>query len=420
MPARERLAALQLASGLVAAAVVVLLVVVFALIRHEDKVPPPPAVTRAGSRAVSPAEVTRAVASALRSVRTLKGVLVLVQKESPGASLSEMRWEFATTSWGDFRMRGTNSLANGEKRYEDLAYDSETGVERSYSEEGDVRSARERTNLGAGPPDPSADGWLLERWLAAVTRALAAAKDPKVVADRYEGRDVWILDTPLSPDLLAAYSADRMRMTVDRHTGFPLRVIETSKGDLVRELRLMDLEPDVGLPRADFTFDFPLETTAESVDCGYRRVEAEELRSAVGYEPLMPGWMPDGYELAMITVSKQGRPTGKEGGNPPTGGIASMAYRRGFDRIVVSTRWTGGRPELWSDPLASGEGMIDRPEKVTLARGAYQGAEAELLIDARSVPHLWAVGKTLMLTVSGDLTRDELVRVAESLERRAE
>jgi hypothetical protein len=65
--------------------------------------------------------------------------------------------------------------------------------------------------------------------------------------------------------------------------------------------------------------------------------------------------------------------------------------------------------------LASGEGFIDRPETVTLASGAFAGAKAEILIDPRSVPHLWAMTDSLVLTVSGDLTRDELLAVAESL-----
>ncbi len=101
--------------------------------------------------------------------------------------------------------------------------------------------------------------------------------------------------------------------------------------------------------------------------------------------------------------------------NPVAGGVVSLAYRRGFDRIIVTTRLVGADPSLWSDPLASGEGFIDHPETVVLTGGALNGLEAELLIDPRAVPHVWAMTDSLVVTVSGDLTRAELLAVAESL-----
>jgi hypothetical protein len=71
--------------------------------------------------------------------------------------------------------------------------------------------------------------------------------------------------------------------------------------------------------------------------------------------------------------------------------------------------------ERWSDPLATGEGFRDRPEPLELDTGALAGARAELLLAARTTPHIWSVTPELVVTVSGDLTRAELVRVTESL-----
>jgi hypothetical protein len=60
--------------------------------------------------------------------------------------------------------------------------------------------------------------------------------------------------------------------------------------------------------------------------------------------------------------------------------------------------------------------MARKPELVTFGAGALQGREGELVIDANSVPHVWTVAGPLVVTVAGNLDRDELVRVAESLE----
>jgi hypothetical protein len=38
-----------------------------------------------------------------------------------------------------------------------------------------------------------------------------------------------------------------------------------------------------------------------------------------------------------------------------------------------------------------------------------------LLIDPLAIPHVWVKTDRLVVTVSGDLSREELIRVAESL-----
>ena len=48
---------------------------------------------------------------------------------------------------------------------------------------------------------------------------------------------------------------------------------------------------------------------------------------------------------------------------------------------------------------------------------ALAGARAELLLAPRATPHVWAVTPELVVTVNGDLTRAELLRVTETLRR---
>lgn len=108
--------------------------------------------------------------------------------------------------------------------------------------------------------------------------------------------------------------------------------------------------------------------------------------------------------------------------NPPAAGVVSVAYRRGFDRIVVSTRTTGGlslcEPRsavtCWGDPLASGEGFIDEPEPFVVGGGALAGANAELVVSARGIPHAWTIDDLLVVTIGGDASGAELRRMAES------
>ena len=368
------------------------------------------------------AEVKAKVAAALERATALRGVLVVTSPEGADTAESEMRWDFAATARGDFSLRGSNVLANGQKRTEELAYDAGAGVERAWSREGDdAPFGGERTGLAAGPPDPGPSEWVLQRNLGGVVRALLAADSPAgsnatVSETTYEQRPAWTLSTAVEQNRIAGSTADHMEVTVDRETGFPVRVVETLKGVLIRETRLERLEIDPTLPEGTFSIDFPEGLVVGPIDQGFRRVDLPQAADVAGYEPPLPAAVPDGFELAVITVAEQGMSTGKEGMNPPARGVVSTAYRRGFDTLLVSSRLVGDDPSLWSDPLSGGEGFVERPERVTLEAGAFAGKVAEVLIDPRSqMPHLWVMDDTLVVTVAGDLSRAELIAVAESL-----
>jgi hypothetical protein len=47
--------------------------------------------------------------------------------------------------------------------------------------------------------------------------------------------------------------------------------------------------------------------------------------------------------------------------------------------------------------------------------GRFEGAGAELVVGPRTIPHLWALTDDLVVRISGDLTRAELLQAAESL-----
>ncbi|MGH3016624.1 MAG: hypothetical protein ACRDNN_16890, partial [Gaiellaceae bacterium] len=185
------------------------------------------------------------------------------------------------------------------------------------------------------------------------------------------------------------------------------------------DLRIEKLVVDDPLPRETFALSFPEGIEVTRSDEGFQRVALGDVAGAVGYAPLVPAWVPEGFELAEVAVAPgPGFPTGAEAGNPPSTDVVSLSYRRGLDQILVTTRlrhvpdW----PDAWSDPLATGEGYVDEPERVTLSRGALSDVEANVLIVPLNVPHLWAQTDDLVVTVSGGVSRADLLRVAESLD----
>jgi hypothetical protein len=372
----------------------------------------------AGPEVATAAEIKAKVRAALATAKNLSGLLVV---DGPDKG-DEARFSYVLTDRGDFRLLGRD-------RASDRAYDATTGVERFYSTlEDGTKFAVESTGLAPGPPDPHPSDWALPRDFGAVVRAFLAAKDTRVKEVTYGGRLAWQLDMAVAPNLIVVelgVSADHLSITVDQQTGIPVKIVETLQGRFLSESWIEKLAVDRDLPPGTFTLDFPPGWKVEHHDFGFHRVPLARVDSIVGYAPLVPAWIPEGYELAEIAVAREsGYPTGVEGGNPASEGVVSLSYRRGLDQFIVTTRLSRvvapGEPqrppeELWSDPLATGEGFVDEPERITLSDGALAGVGAELLIVPRNIPHIWALTNELVVTVSGDLNRAQLIGVAESL-----
>jgi hypothetical protein len=363
-----------------------------------------------GPRPAEAAVVKAHVRNALALLRTLSGVLVA---DGPGTG-GPVRFRFALDAAGDLRLEGPRA---GDVE----TYDASTGVVRSAQHSASVGGSAlfyaERTGVAPGPPDQGPPNWVLPQEYGAYVRALLAAGSPAVREVVYRGRPAWRVDVDTRPNAIAPrLSGDHLRITVDRSSGMPVRIVETKHGRVVSTLRIDQLAVDRKLPRGEFRLAFPAGAAVMRSDDGFRRLPLPRVAAAAGYRPLVPSWLPDGYRLAAAAVARESAPTGKEGGNPPSRMVVSLSYRRGIDQVLVTTRLRGRGH--WSDPLASAEGFVDAPEPVTLRSGALRGAGAQVVLAPRGIPHLWSLGRGLVVTVGGDLGRDQLVRVASSLRRR--
>ena len=377
------------------------------------------------TRLISASEVRTRVSTALASLRSLSGEVTIECAIPRGdcfppdvGGRTSLRWSFVTTAAGDERITGIG-------RQDDVAYSAARREQRARTES--VPRGQVITNLPPGPPDQAARPSVLRRDVASVVRAfLTTTGEVPVTEVTEQGRPAWRLVTPVDPNKLAGpgNSGDQLEVVVDRETGFPLRVTESLSGTFLHGVRLSNLVVDGPVDPASFTIDFPAGATPFRQDVGFRALPLIQVRSAVGYQPLLPSAesLPAGFQLAEVTVATRAQPTGSEGANPQSRNVVSVAYRRGFDRIVVTTRSTGvtrrcipaSTSTCWADPLASGGGFRDEPQPFTVAAGALAGAQAGLVLSPRAVPHVWAINDRLVVTVAGDASGEERRRMAES------
>jgi hypothetical protein len=416
--ARTRRARVRWGSRAALVAAVAALAFVTLDIIRSDQAPPP----GIGVQPATAAEVQQAVREALAAAENISGVLVVRGRhyeEAYGWDRAQ-RWRFVLTAGGDFRLTGLTLEEN-------VAYDASDGVQRSLNPSaslgGDALFAAVRRGIAPGPPDESPTESILQTDFAAFVRVLLAADpdDPRVREVTYAGRPAWQVDVAVRPNaIVPEFSGDHVAIWVDKETGIPVRIVESKDGATLDELRIENLEVDRELSPDTFTLEFPRGAEVMRANDGFRRIPLERVADVVGYAPLVPAFVPAGYELAEVAAHPgQGFPTGPEAGNPPSTDVVSLSYRRGFDQIVVTTRLrhVPSSPDIWDDPLATGEGFRDEPRRVTIGRGALADVEAKLLIVPRNIPHLWALTDELVVTVAGDLGRADLVRVAKSLRR---
>ena len=263
----------------------------------------------------------------------------------------------------------------------------------------------------------------------------------------------------------------RLAISVDQETGLPMRVQSWADDYLVAEVRLMNVRVDEPLPDGiftpslptaadvrlgddgrlhlqveldgatkDFVLPFDPETVApEDVrvslpdtpgirqDDGFRRLPIDEVASATGRAVLVPGWLPDGFQLGIVAVKeKQGvYGHGDAPGRPLAGsGIVMMRYDAGFQAITISTREldphvTSERYSLATDPFIGDKwpGWPDARTDIEVTGGAFAGARGNVVIAPLTIPHLWAVKDGMLLTVAGDASAEDLIAIANPIDR---
>ncbi len=353
-----------------------------------------------GSGVASAAQVREAIGNAFASAGTVSGIFV--NREQPGGGAS--RWRFVLSSSGSFRITGL-----GRNNPTDVAYDAQGNVQ--YGS--DLGLFTRYVGLAPGPPDSASSAWVVQRGLSSVIAALAASSGGRVEQIDYHGRPAWLLRTP------SGNPGERLRITVDRETGIPVHYIRLRNGRFAGEWRIDELRVDAQAPAERFRLRPGKDQSRTSYDLGFQRVPLAEVSATVGYRPLVPGWLPSGFEQDEVAVANDSRPTGDEQHqNPLSREVASLHYRRGLDELTITTRLTGADPSAWGDPVTGSSVRAGEPERVSLGGGALRGKMGELVLDPNSVPHVWAIAGPLVVTIAGDLDRAELLRVAESLHAR--
>jgi hypothetical protein len=281
--------------------------------------------------------------------------------------------------------------------------------------------------------------------LAASLRAELAATDPDtpVHETTYLGRPAW--RATFTEDQRWGMDQEipvrvRWDVTVDQSTGLLMTVansmrIKGEPGPIAFAMRVEKLELDPHLAPGWQRAPLPSEGRIQLVDEGIRFGTPDEVaKLSWPTLPLVPQWAPPGYRLTDAasasfggvggdpwTPAGDGRVVGRSGRfilrravATPGGQTALVRFRRGFGTFVVEIT-----PKTFGGGLSSYTAGDGRPgaKDVTLTGGALKGVQARTWISPYKGlgPTLVTFSDRSQIVIWGDLTRQELIEVANSL-----
>ncbi|HYH50172.1 MAG TPA: hypothetical protein VEG38_11560, partial [Acidimicrobiia bacterium] len=93
--------------------------------------------------------------------------------------------------------------------------------------------------------------------------------------------------------------------------------------------------------------------------------------------------------------------------------VVVMTYS-GPDRSRFSVTLRPKGDGEWDDPFR-GEGVVPESSSVRFELPERPPLEGSVVVAAPSIPHLWGITGDVVVTISGDLSKAELERVAASL-----
>jgi hypothetical protein len=327
------------------------------------------------------------------------------------------QWRLTVARDGSYRWTSTDGGA-------DVAFDATTARHVHVMSHGDG-ATRERPNAfvasavpvggpfrGVITPDPLSP-------IADFVVALARANDPRITTALAAGRPAWHYDGPIVQDRLGGDGApNHVVADVDPISGVLLQLTRRIDDLVVNRFTASEVTVSDRIDRSRYQLTPPPGSKTTPVMIRFVPQSLDEAATGLPYDLLVPTQVPEGFTLDSVNsvaVDREvGAPTGPEGVNAPSKPVVNMTWRRGPFTFTVTLRPSEGHPD-WNDPLGV-EGLVLHAQTIRLPLDGRPPLEGEVAVDPPIEPHLWGVTDDIVVTVSGDLPRAELERVAGSLQ----
>jgi outer membrane lipoprotein-sorting protein len=178
---------------------------------------------------------------------------------------------------------------------------------------------------------------------------------------------------------------------IDKETWMPLKnEMYDNEGKLVNTMEYKNIEINTGVPDSVFEFKIPegaeVKTMEESME--EEKMTIEEAQANASFDILEPTYLPSGYEFDNVHM-----------GDPK------------HNDTMIWLIYTNGEDFLDLDEdieLEVGRNLLKSAENVTI-----NGQEGKLIEEGRAL--YWTIGDIGLILHSGSLSKDEMIKIAESV-----
>jgi len=248
------------------------------------------------------------------------------------------------------------------------------------------------------PETPELTG---DDYLSLIGIALNDTEVSLLGTEKLEGREAYLLEaTPKETgEQSPAYS---MKVRVDKETWMFLGYeMYDSNETLTSKVEIRDLKVNTGIPDSEFVFKIPEGATVKTMDPVEielpEELSLEEAEERVGFEILIPEYLPEGYEFSHATAFNTSE-TAPEGQASET---VVMTYREGEESIVITeTVYEGQAPNA---------AIMNSAEDISI-----NGKEGKYLTMGDVKVLKWKLGN-IDLSLRGALDKAEVLKIAESI-----
>ncbi|KKH41614.1 hypothetical protein DU71_04345 [Methanosarcina mazei] len=203
-----------------------------------------------------------------------------------------------------------------------------------------------------------------------------------------------------------------MKVWIDKETwmflGYEMYDSSESNKTLISKVEIRDLKVNTGIPDSEFVFKIPdgatVQTieTIETVEHGELNPSGElslkEAEERVGFEILIPEYLPESYEFSHAIVYKTDK-TSPEGKAYET---VSLTYKYGENSIIITET-------VYEGSQTQDAAIMDPAEEVLISgtEGKYVSTRDLNLLN-------WKL-ENVNLTMTSSLEKNKLLKIAESM-----
>ncbi len=210
--------------------------------------------------------------------------------------------------------------------------------------------------------------------------------------DKFEGRNVYYIQA--APKNGSMLTGMYYCMLVDTETWMTLKIEIFDKNDkLIMSMEYHDVKFNTGVPDSEFEFKVPegVKVVTKGFPAPPKTMTLEEVRKEVNFTVMSPSYLPDGYVFDSATVFKYEE---KE--------TVSLTYKKGSEMLMVSEKL---RDDTNPQPY------MGEVEKVSI-----NGADGKLIpMFGYNKMLVWSIGDLELTVLPGTLSKEEMIKVAESI-----